>query len=105
MPITGTSRLRARIALNLAIPHVHGFRWYPAMQSIIRSLGSRADASGPRERRIRTRETPAPAEPYRGDGAAILLHGRRLLSRIRLGRASGEPRRLLPAGDRLDRVR
>ena len=36
MPTTGNDRCRPSSELNLAIPHVHGFRWYPAMQSIIR---------------------------------------------------------------------
>ncbi len=34
MPTTSTSRCLARMALNLAMPQVHGFRWYPAIQSI-----------------------------------------------------------------------
>src|SRR5258705_13927137 len=45
MRTTGSSSRRARIALNFAMPHVHGFRWYPAIQSINTGLGMRA--SGP----------------------------------------------------------
>src|SRR5688572_32252646 len=41
-PTTGTSKCLARMALNFAIPHVHGFRWYPAMQSIIRVMNGSA---------------------------------------------------------------
>ena len=39
-PTTGTSSSFARIALNFAIPQVQGFRWYPAMQSIMEMIGS-----------------------------------------------------------------
>ena len=35
MPTTGTARCRDKIVLNFAIPHVQGFRWYPAIQSTI----------------------------------------------------------------------